>query len=55
MFEPQALLIRAQCLAALGGEREAAREAFAVAEAIAGAAGALPAETQARNGLALLS
>jgi class 3 adenylate cyclase len=54
VFEPQALLIRAQCLAALDGDRDAAREAFAVAEAIAHAAGARPAERQAREALAAL-
>ncbi|WP_091737310.1 ATP-binding protein [Phenylobacterium immobile] len=55
VFEPQALLIRARSLAALHGEREAVREAFAVAEAIARAAGAAPAERQARDALAELS
>lgn len=55
VFEPHALLIRAQCLAALGGDPAAVREAFAVAEAIAAQAGARTAEVRAREAFAALS
>jgi class 3 adenylate cyclase len=54
VFEPQALLIRARCLAAVSDDGEAVREAFTVAEAIAERAGATPAQRQARAALAAL-